>query len=60
MRRPAPITPALVLSALMLAAPAMAAGISMDMPNLSFPDGKPTISTQGCDATAVEACTLRN
>ena len=56
MRRLAPMT----LAALMLAAPAMAAGIAMDMPNLSFPDGKTTISTQGCDAKTVEACTVRD
>ena len=56
MRRLAP----LALAALMLASPALAAGISVDMPNLSFPDGKATLSTQGCDTTRTEACPVRN
>lgn len=45
----------IALLSLVLAAPAFAGGISMDMPNLSFPAPKPVLSTAGCDAATPPA-----
>jgi hypothetical protein len=50
----------LALAAVLLAGPSIAAGISMDMPNLSFPDPQPTVSTKGCPPeAAAPACAPR-
>lgn len=37
--------------AVLMAPPALAGGISFDLPNLTFPDGDVTISTANCDVT---------
>lgn len=53
------LLPAALLSAL-LAAPALAGGIVIDLPNLTFPAPEPTISTQGCQTDAkAEVCVPR-
>ena len=41
------------------ATPALAAGISVDMPNLTFPEPAPTISTMDCPPT-VATCDARS
>lgn len=53
------LLPAALLSVL-LAVPALAGGIVIDLPNLTFPAPEPTISTQGCQTDAkAEVCVLR-
>lgn len=50
----------LTLAALMFAPPVLAGGIVVDMPNLTFPDGKPTLSTKGCEPSPEQACPVRS
>lgn len=52
--------PAAILTVL-LAAPALAGGISIDLPSLTFPDSATTLSTKGCEGDAkADICTLRH
>jgi hypothetical protein len=44
--------------ALLIAQPALAGGLSFDLPNLTFPGGDVTVSTANCDATVAQpVCT---
>jgi hypothetical protein len=44
--------------AVLIAQPALAGGISFDLPNLTFPGGDVTISTANCDGTVAQpVCT---
>lgn len=40
--------------ALLIAQPALAGGISFDLPNLTFPGGDVTVSTANCDTSVAE------
>lgn len=37
--------------AVLIAQPALAGGMSLDLPNLTFPTGDVTVSTANCDAS---------
>ncbi len=44
--------------AVLIAQPALAGGLSFDLPNLTFPGGDVTISTANCDTTVAQpVCT---